>query len=578
MAVHNRDIAEAFRRMADVLDVEGENPFRVRAYRQAAATLESLPRDVGDMVAAGEDLTRLPGVGEDLANKIREIVTTGHFRALEEELSHLPPGLADLVRIPGLGPKRVRALYQLLGIESIEDLKKAAEAGEVANLPGFGARTEARILEEIARLGATERRLRLIDAEHIANPLTSWLEACPGVGRVLVAGSFRRRKETVGDLDILVTAADGADVTRRFSKHPDVTEVLSAGPTRATVRVGGGFQVDLRVVDENAYGSAALYFTGSKAHNIELRKLAIRHGWKLNEYGLFAGERVLAGATEKSIYARLGLDWIPPVLRENRGEIEAAAAHRLPTLIEVADIRGDLHVHTRASDGSNTVAELVAAAKARGYGYIAITDHSPRATVAGGLSVDRLLAQIDEIDALNAEQKDFVILKGAEVDILPDGTLDYPDDILARLDVVVASVHSAFAKPMAAQTERIMRAMDNPHVSIIGHPTGRLINERPPYAVDVDRLVEHARATGCLLEINAQPSRLDLDDVHAMAARAAGVPLVISTDAHSVDGLDMMRFGVDQAQRAWLEPRHVANTHGVRKLMAMLKRKGGRHG
>jgi DNA polymerase (family 10) len=572
MPVHNAEIAEAFRKLADLLEIEGGNRFRVRAYRNAAATIGGLPRDAAAMIAEGEDLSALPGIGDDLAGKIAELAGTGSLALLEELEARVPPGLSDMRRVPGLGPKRVKALHDALGVDTLDALRKAAREGRLRGLPGFGAKTEANILEELDRLASRERRLRLIDAEHIAGPLRAYLKGLGGVEQVTVAGSFRREKETVGDLDILVTAAPGSAVTDRFVEYEEVADVVAQGPTRSTVTLHSGFNVDLRVVPEVSYGAALMYFTGSKAHNIALRKRAIARGWKLNEYGLFEGEDRIAGTTEEEVYGKLDLPFIPPPLRENHGEIAAAEKGELPRLVTLGDIRGDLHCHTRASDGKYGIREMAEAARALGYDYLGITDHSRSQTIAGGLSAGELAAQIDEIDRLNAEIQGIRILKSCEVDIHEDGSLDYGDDLLQRLDYTVCAIHGGFSLSREKQTERVLRAMDNPHFTILAHPTGRLINERPAYAIDLEQVMRAAQERGCFLELNAHPSRLDLDDIHCRMARDMGLKVPISTDAHSTDGLQMMRFGIAQAGRGWLEARHVLNTRPLDELQDLLKR------
>lgn len=559
-AVHNSDIAEVFYRLAELLEIEGANPFRIRAYRRAAATVEDLAQPAATMLARGEYLAELPGIGDDLAGKIREICETGRLTALEEVEARTPSDLAKLAAVPGLGPKRVKVLHDVLGVSSVEDLLKAAAAGRVRELPRFGQAFEERLLKTLkAPPSAGAQRLRLSVAEEYATTLTAFLGSLPGVGRAVVAGSYRRRRETVGDLDILVTAHDGGHVTEAFAAYAEVAEVLAKGPTRTTVVLRNGLQVDLRVVPEESYGAALVYFTGSKAHNIALRKLGLAAKLKINEYGVFRGRRRIGGATEAEVYAAVGLPPIPPELREDRGELTAAAAGGLPKLVTLADLKGDLHAHTRASDGKSTLEEMAEAAQARGYAYLAISDHSKHATIAHGLDARRLARQIDEIDALNDRLRGFRVLKSCEVDILRSGRLDLPDSVLARLDVVTAGVHSDFDLTAEAQTSRLLKAMDNPRFHILAHPTGRLIGERPGYAVALERVIEGAKARGCFLEINAHPSRLDLDDLHARAAKSAGVLLAIGSDAHSTVGLDNMRFGVDQARRGWLEPQDVLN-------------------
>jgi len=474
--------------------------------------------------------------------------------------------------LPGLGPKRVKLLYDKLGIRSIEDLRRAVKAHRVRELRGFGAKSEEKLLAALIK-PTSEKRFKLAVAEAEAESLVSYLAEGLGQGRVVVAGSYRRRRDTVGDLDVLISAHHSAAAGDRLAKYENVANVLAHGPTRTAVVLHSGLQVDLRAVPEHSYGAALMYFTGSKAHNIALRGLANDHGWKLNEYGLFEGKLRIAGATEEEVYKKLGLAFVPPELREDRGEIALAKTKCLPQLVSISDIRGDLHVHSDWSDGTATIADMAAAARQRGYAYIAITDHSQRVTVAHGLDPERVARQIGEIDRLNDKVKDIVVLKGVEVDILPDGRLDLPDKILARLDVVVAAVHSKFDLSREAQTERIIRAMDNRHLSILAHPTGRLIGEREPYGVDMERIMAAAHERGCYVELNADPDRLDLTDIHAQAAKSAGVKVVISTDTHSTSGFANMRFGIDQARRGWLEADDVINTRPLAELKKLLKRR-----
>lgn len=572
MAVHNADIAQLFDTLANLLEIEDENPFRIRAYRNAARVVESDAQEMGDLLAAGRDLSELPGIGKDLAGKIRTIVETGTLPLLEEVKSRTPVELSDLTRIAGLGPKRVKELYQELHIDSLAHLEAAVNQGLVHQLPHFGAKTEDRIRAGIQRLKAEQGRMLLAEAEQYAEALRAHLRAVPGVRQVEVAGSYRRRRETVGDLDILVTHRKGADVMGQFTSYGEVAEVISLGETRSSVRLRSGLQVDLRAVPESSYGAALHYFTGSKAHNIAVRKLGVRRGLKINEYGIFKGERRVAGRTEEEVFASVGLPYIEPELREDRGEVEAAARGELPRLVRREDIRGELHAHTHATDGHHSIEEMALAAKARGYEYIAITDHSKRVTVARGLDEKRLAEQMETIDRLNEQLDGIRILKGIELDILEDGALDLPDAILKRLDVTVCSVHSKFELTRDKQTERIMRAMDNPHFNILGHPSGRLLNERPAYQVDMERLVESARERGCFLELNGQPARLDLTDSDCRLAREAGVKVSLSTDAHYADSLDYMRFAIGQARRGWLEPDDVLNTRSWPELRRLLER------
>lgn len=571
MPVQNAEIAAMFDQAADLLEIKGENPFRVRAYRRAARVVEGMPQTMTSLVKSGRDLSELPGIGKDLAGKIADIVETGKFDLLESLKRELPGDLGELVAIPGLGPKRVKLLYDKLRVRTIDDLRRVAKAGRLRKLQGFGAKIEEKLLAAVAKPPG-EKRFRLSVAEAEAEALVNYLRGGLAGGQVVVAGSFRRRRDTVGDLDILVTAKRGDAAGDRLVAYENVAEVVAHGRTRSTVILRSGLQVDLRAVPEESYGAALLYFTGSKAHNIALRSIAIEHGWKLNEYGLFKGRRRIAGETETSIYKKLGLVFVPPELREDRGEIELAKRKKLPKLVSLSDIRGDLHVHSKWTDGSVSIAEMAAAAKERDYEYIAITDHSRHVTVARGLTPARLSRQIDEIDRLNDKLRGLTLLKGIEVDILDDGSLDLPDNILSRLDIVVAAVHYKFNLSRQAQTERIIRALDNRHVSILAHPTGRLIGQRDPYDIDIERVIAAAGERGCFLEINAEPDRLDLIDIHAQAAKSLGVKVAVSTDAHTTAALGYMRYGIDQARRGWLEADDVINTRSLAKLKKLLKR------
>lgn len=572
MPVHNAEIAALFDRLADLLEIEDANPFRVRAYRNAARTIASVGPSVAGLVAAGRDLSELPGIGEAIAEKIAIIVKTGRLPQLAEVEARTPGALADLMQIDGLGPKRVKALYRQLDIRSFEDLARAARSGKIRELDGFGAKTEAMILQHLdRRLGATQR-MRLAEAEDIAAALVDHLRKAPGVKDVSVAGSLRRRKDTVGDLDILVTAARHSRVMRHFVEYDEVTEIVSQGDTRSTVVLRSGLHVDLRVVPQVSFGAALCYFTGSKAHNIAVRRIGMATGCKVNEYGVFKGDKRIAGRTERDVYATLGLDYIEPEMREDRGEIELAAKGRLPKLVTLDDIRGDLHCHTDLTDGRNTLEEMATAARERGYEYLAVTDHSKHVTVAHGLDKAGLMAAIRRIDRLNAQLDGITLLKSAEVDILEDGRLDLPDSVLRELDLTVCAVHYKFDLPEKKQTTRILRALDNRYCNILAHPSGRLINVREPYEVDLQTIMTAATERGCFLELNAQPARLDLTDVHCRMAKDMGLKVAISTDAHSTGQLDYMRFGIGQARRGWLEARDVLNTRGLGELRKFLKR------
>ena len=573
MPVHNSDIASIFDEIADMLEIQGDNPFRVRAYRNAARLIAGLPMSVADMVERGEDLTVLQGIGKELAAKITEIVKTGTLAKLKEIEERTPPELSRLMKVAGLGPKRVKVLYEKLGVKDFEGLRQAAEKHLIRELPGFGEKTEQKILEDIAGAEKRGQRVKLVVAEEVARSLVGHLSKARGVKNVEVAGSYRRRCETVGDLDILAVCGEGSDIMDRFVNYEDVKTVMSRGDTKAAAVLRTGIQVDVRVVPEESYGAALHYFTGSKAHNIAVRTLGVKRDLKINEYGVFRGGRRIAGRTEEEVYRQVGLPYIEPELREDRGEIEAAREGRLPKLVTEEDIRGDLHVHTKATDGRHSIEEVAGEAMRRGYEYIAVTDHSKRVTVAGGIDSKRLVEQVKEIDRLNERLAGFVVLKAVEVDILEDGSLDLPDEALALLDLTVCAVHSKFNLSRKKQTERIIRAMDNPFFNILAHPTGRLIDERNPYDVDMEALIEAARERGCFLELNGHPDRLDLSDIHCKAAKEAGVKIAVSTDAHSMNDLKLMRFGVYQARRGWLGPEDVLNTRRLSDLKKLLIRR-----
>jgi DNA polymerase (family 10) len=569
--MENAEVARILREMADVLELQSANPFRVRAYRNAARTVEELPAPLtGNTGRDVAQLVELPGIGEDLAGKIAEIARTGSLRALRKASREVPAGAIELLRLPGIGPKRARLLAERLGVRSLGGLARAVRTGALRGVKGFGGKTEARLLQALAAQSAEGHRTLRAQAAPYADAIAAHLRELPGVHRVEVAGSFRRGRETVGDLDLVASAASGVKLTDRFVAIDGVASVLGRGTTKASVLLRSGLQVDLRVVPDESYGSALLYLTGSKAHNIALRGIARGRGLKINEYGVFRGDRRLAGRTETGVYRSVGLPWIPPELREQRGEIEAARAGALPRLLEAADLRGDLHAHTTSSDGREGLEAMANAAEARGYEYLAITDHTTRVKVVGGLDRSGFRRQMRRIDALNARLRSLTVLKGAEVDINPDGTLDLDDATLAELDVVVVSVHSAFGLPPAEQTRRVLRALSHPSVDIFGHPTGRLLSRRSGVKFDLDAVCRMAAERGLMLEVNAQPERLDLDDVACRAAIANGVRLVVSTDAHSTAELNLMRWGVDQARRGWVERRNVANTLPLSRLQALL--------
>lgn len=575
MPIYNTDIADIFDEIADYLEIEDENPFRIRAYRNGALSIRDLGLELRELVDQKEDLTRLPGIGKELAAKIVEIIDTGTARALKKLQEKIPEDVRQLLKIANLGPKRVRRLYQELNIQSLQELSQAAKNGQIHSLAGFGKKMEAQLLEAVEAFAGQQTRFKIPAVESQVDSLIHYLEKVNGVQQVKAAGSLRRSKETIGDLDILVVAQKDSPVMKRFVEYEDVTSVLSQGTTRSSIVLRTGLQVDLRMVDGENYGAALQYFTGSQAHNVALRKLGRRQGLKINEYGVFKFEERVAGHTEQSVYESVGLAYIPPELRENRGEIEAAGKNSLPRLIELKDLKGDLHVHTNWSDGRNSFEEMVAAAQESGLTYLAITEHSGGLTIAGGLNADRLLSQLEKIDRFNDEHNGIRLLKGIEVEILKDGSLDMSDNILGRLDLVVGSIHSHFGLSQQQQTERIMRAMDHIYFSILAHPTNRLIDERPPIQVDMIKVIQTAKSRGCYLELNSNPKRLDLYDTYCQVAKEEGVLVAINSDAHSVDRFGHLRYGVGQARRGWLEKQDVINTKTLDEVKQILKQTMG---
>ncbi|WP_026608162.1 DNA polymerase/3'-5' exonuclease PolX [Methylocapsa acidiphila] len=571
MPVHNAEIAAMLDQAAELLEIGGADPVQSRAYRRAARAVEGLPTSAETMLKAGVDLSQLPGIGKRLAGEIAAIVATGKFDLLERLKNAASAELAAIAAIRGLGPKRAKLIHEKLGVGSIEDLRRVVSSGRLRKLRGFGPKLEQAILGALDK-PVVEKRFKLRDAEAEAMALIDWLRSDLEQGRALVAGSFRRRRESVGDLDILMTSAQASRVGNRLAAYENVAHVSTRGAKRATVVLRSGLRVDLRVTAEESYGAALLYLTGSKAHNVALRNRALERGLKLNEHGLFHGERRIAGATEEEIYASLGLAFTPPELREDRGEIALAGMNMLPHLVSLSDIRGDLHIRSNWGDGDAPIADMVAAAAARGYSYVCLTDHSRRRGFGHGSAAERLLRRIDEIDRINAQSSRIAALKGVEVDILADGRLDLPDKILSRLDLVIAAVRSKFDLSRERQTERIIRAMDNRHVSILAHPTSRLIGARAPCEVDMERVILAAHERGCHLELCARLDRPDLGDLHAQAAKAMGVKVAISTDARSTAELDDMRYGVDQARRGWLEPSDVINTRPLPEVKKLLAR------
>jgi len=568
--MQNADIARQLDEVANLLEMSDGNPFKVRAYRNAARTVRDHPEPLAELVRAGGfDLTELPSIGEGIGGEIEALVATGEMPQRRALIKKLPAGLLDLLRIQGLGPKRVKLLHEKLKVKTIADLGKAIEAGKVATLAGFGPKMVEKIRSGLGQAERAERRMILHEAEHHARALVEYLRSGGAIQQIEVAGSFRRRRETIGDLDILVTSTAPDQAMARFIKYPDVKRVVSQGPTRATVRLSGGLQVDLRAVEPDAYGSALQYFTGSQAHSIELRKIAQAKKFKLNEYGVFEGTRRVAGRTEEEVYGALGLDWIPPELREARGEIELARTHRLPVLVTLEQIRGDLQMHTDASDGQTPIGPMADAARALGYAYIAITDHSKRVSMSG-LDAVKLRAQWKAIDKLNASSA-VRVLKSVEMDVLESGKLDLDDDVLAEADYVVATIHYGLKQSERQITDRLLGAIANRYVDAIGHPTGRVVNGREPYPLDFDVVARAAAAAGCLLEINGS-ERLDLPDTLAAAARAYGARFVLSTDAHDPRQLSNMRFAVAVARRAGLEAADVLNTRPLGDFLKSLRR------
>ncbi len=568
----NLEVAAILSEVADLLEIQGVR-FKPQAYRRAAQAIETLPEDIAD-VAREERLDEIPGVGKGIAGKVREIVETGSLAYLASLRRELPVGVQELTRIEGIGPKKAAVLSRELGIRSVDDLEAAAKAGRIRDLPGFGEKTEQNILAGIEMSRTAKKRHLLGYILPVAREIEERLAGLASVRQVSLAGSIRRMKETIGDLDILATSTRPEEVMEVFSTLPGVTRVLARGTTKTSVVLATGVQVDLRVVEEGQFGAALQYFTGSKEHNIALRRLAIARNWRLNEYGLvdLASNRMVAGEDEAGIYRALGLAWIEPELREDRGEIEAARAGTLPDLVGYGSIRGDLHVHTRWSEGAHSVGEMAEAAAALGYEYIAVCDHAETLHIARGLSPERLADQMREIERINREGGSSVtVLSGTECNIGMDGRIDLPDSVLADLDVVVASVHSGFRQPEREMTERVVTAMHNDHVDIIGHPTGRILLAREPYRIDLAAVFEAAAALGVLLEINAFPGRLDLSDVNARSAREAGVRFSLGSDAHSRENLRYMELGVATARRGWLTADDIANTRPLAGLRRFLR-------
>lgn len=570
----NTQVAEFLENIADMLELKGDSPFRIRAYREAARSIESLTEDITDVIERGE-LQEVRGVGESIAAKIEEFVTSGHSSYYDELAEEIRPGLAELLRVPGVGAKKARLFYEKLGIDSVDKLEQAAREHQLSTLPGIGPKTEENILDAIERMRSRSERTPLGLALPTALPFLESIRAFPEVVTADLAGSLRRMRETIGDLDLLAASENPARVIDKFIELPMVKSVLGHGPTKGTIVTRENLQVDLRVVKPSEYGSALQYFTGSKAHNIKLRTIAENRGLKVNEYGIFrlSDNKRIAGETEESMYTTLGMKWIEPELREDRGEIEAAMEDRLPNLLRQSDIKGDLHVHTKWSDGADTPEDMVKAARRMGLRYIALADHSVSMGFIHGLTTDRIREQRELIEELNSKYPDIHVLQGIEVNIRADGSLDYDDEVLAAFDVVTASVHSGFGMPIEKMTERVIRAISNPHVDILGHPTGRIINKREPYQIDLYEVLKIAAETGTAIEINSQPDRLDLKDTDARMARDMGVMLVIDSDAHSTEQYQYLDYGVATARRGWVEPENVLNALPYEDLLRWLSSK-----
>jgi DNA polymerase (family 10) len=567
----NQQIAKVFNEIAELLELKGENVFRIRAYRRAAQNLDGLSKDVSTLT--DEDLAAIPGIGKDLIGKIHEYLDKGIVAKHEELKKEIPAGVLDLLRIPGLGPKKAKQFFDTLKIKSVDDLEAAIKAGKLEGMPGIQKKTEENILKGIELIKRRTERTPLGRVLPLAEDIIRRMKDGAPVNRIEVAGSIRRMKETVKDIDILTTSKKPAEVMDAFVKLPQVSRVLAQGPTKSSIVTDEGIQVDIRVVDEDSFGAALQYFTGSKQHNIRLREMAVRAGLKLNEYGVFKepGEKKIGGKTEEEMYKALKLPFIPPELREDQGEIETAMEGKLPDLVALDDIKGDLHVHTKWSDGSHDLDTVVAAARKKGYAYIAITDHTKGLGVAHGLDEKRLADEIKLIDEANGKYAGFKVLKGTEIDIRADGRLDLPDEALVGLDIVVASIHSGFKQTEEQITKRILAAIRNPYVNVIAHPTGRLIGERDAYAIDIQAVLREAARNGVAMEVNAYPLRLDLNDMHVKLAKQYGVPLVICTDMHVTSQFDFMAYGVAVARRGWAEKKEVLNTLPYEKLLERLK-------
>jgi DNA polymerase (family 10) len=570
----NTAIAKVFQDMADLLELKGENVFKIRAYQRAARTFEHLPKEIEIMLQEGEDLQTIPGVGEAIAKKTIELVNTGKLRVYEELKAEFPEGITTLLEIPGIGPKTANRLSTELGIKSVDDLEQAIKDGRVAKMSRLGDKTADNILQQIQALRRKDQRIPIGEALPVVDEIFKALRPLPGVKNLTAAGSLRRFRETVGDIDLMGTADNPEEVINAFVNLPQIREVLAKGPTKASVILPGGLQADLRMVEHDSFGSLLQYFTGSKQHNIALRTREQKRGLKLSEYGITDTNtnKVEKFATEEAFYRRLGLQYIPPEIREDQGEIELAEKGKVPKLVELSDIKGDTHVHTNWSDGHDSIEAMAQAAKALGYQYLAITEHSAGRGIAHGLNEERLRQQIDEIKRLNQQLKGIRLLTGVEVDIRANGSIDLPDGLLADLDIVIAAIHSAMNQSEEQITKRTLGAIENPHVDVIAHPTCRLLGEREPVAIDLEAVFRAAAKYNKALEINAMPSRLDLKDIHVYRARELGVKLIMGTDAHSTAHLGFMRFGIGVARRGWCQPKHILNTRPVQEMLAFLRK------
>jgi DNA polymerase (family 10) len=573
MRVYNNEIAQMFEDVADLLSIKGADEFRIRAYRDGAITIKRQNESLEDMVEKGKDLTKLPNIGKDLAGKIETIVHTGELPLLKKLKKQLPVNLLELLNIKGLGPERVARMYNELNIESIDDLRKAIDHGELEQVKGFGNKMVKKISSELRKYSPKqEQRILLKDAIEIAKPFKEYIESLKGVERVEIVGSYRRRQETVGDIDILVVRESKDVVFNKTLDYENIENIITKGKKKSSVELTNGVQVDLRIFDKDEFATAMIYFTGSKSHNIGLRTIAKDKGWKINEYGIFEDKKKLKTETEEDVYKKLNLKYIHPELRENRGEIEAAKEDRLPKLINLKDIKGDLQIHTKLSDGDNNIEEIAKDCCNNGYEYIAITDHSSNIGVIRGVERGKIDEYIEKIREVDEKHKDFKILVGVEVDVLEDGRLFLQDHLLKQFDFVTVAIHSGFNLSKEQQTKRILKAMDNPYVNMFGHPTGRIINKREPYQFDFKKVMQHARENNVFVEINAQPTRLDLNDIRIKTAKDIGVKFAISTDAHSIEEMNFMKYGVWQARRGWIEKNDVVNTLGYIDFVEAIKR------